>query len=723
MMKKFLGGLLTTLLHVHVHVHVVVVVNAGLDDPVLAGYDLVAYHSLQPQQDGVPGSAAFQTRYNGYLYYFVDQHNLDTFVADPEAYLPAYGGFCAWGVAWEYETDGWPWAADHMGPPCGPADGWALLTTTDSSSNTPPRLYCSIWRSYQDDFNQRQAEGIQLANQRWIEWYGSLEAGPKNNGCYAWNWQSCFAESIINDNNNNPILEEEQTTTILTLPTTASPTPAQTTTTTQTTIISILEPGQTTTNSVVAWSDPMTVLGGAVTFQWTLADVDSIRPLLIVDLMMTMMDVMLDDDESESPLIGNNNHYYLAFGVAEQVMQGALVVCSPIIISSSSEEDDAVAESAAVTTSTTTSTCSSTCKTFLGAGMGITEPTNDAVQPICLESHRNETHYHVRFSANLFACWSNPTWPARILFSRGLVSGNGDPMPHYNNPLHRQAVAGVELLSVIIKDNDGFPSNITTSNADLAPEPLALEPLPGSTTIVEVDGTTDSFEILQGRVTVEYGLYYYYSQPQDLEVIHVHLNNVRFNPQEEEDDEHIYVGFGFATDTMSGLIITCAPSAEFEATTDGSIVLQELTATCHQWRGFGTNLYPRALETDAGGWFLASLEGNGTHVNYTLAGRSSDVLEETVAGRITPDTNLRAIFALGRAAPDTATPLMHTSTDRTPMVLDKLAAVTQGFTVNSLLQTAPEGLSVSTSGAPSMPKVAAFTVLVGATLTYMMAAA
>ena len=25
------------------------------------------------------------------------------------------GGFCAWGMAWEYPEDGWPWAANHMG--------------------------------------------------------------------------------------------------------------------------------------------------------------------------------------------------------------------------------------------------------------------------------------------------------------------------------------------------------------------------------------------------------------------------------------------------------------------------------------------------------------------------------------------------------------------------------------------------------------------------------
>jgi len=142
------------------------------DDPVMAGYDLVEYHKLaDPQQDGVRGSSEFSYRHsNGYMYYFSNQANRLAFIESPEKYLPKYGGFCAWGVAWEYPAKGWPWAADHMGPPCGPRDGWAII---DGS------LYCSIWRSYQDDFNARSKEGIRLADARWKKFYGSLSGGPQ----------------------------------------------------------------------------------------------------------------------------------------------------------------------------------------------------------------------------------------------------------------------------------------------------------------------------------------------------------------------------------------------------------------------------------------------------------------------------------------------------------------------------------------------------------------
>lgn len=36
--------------------------NGGRDDPVMAGYDVVAYHFLDAQSDGVPGKPAFQYR-------------------------------------------------------------------------------------------------------------------------------------------------------------------------------------------------------------------------------------------------------------------------------------------------------------------------------------------------------------------------------------------------------------------------------------------------------------------------------------------------------------------------------------------------------------------------------------------------------------------------------------------------------------------------------------
>ncbi len=65
-------------------------------DLALQGYDTVAYFTA-----GAPvrGSAEFSTEYKGAEWRFANQENLDRFLADPEAYAPQYGGYCAWAVA------------------------------------------------------------------------------------------------------------------------------------------------------------------------------------------------------------------------------------------------------------------------------------------------------------------------------------------------------------------------------------------------------------------------------------------------------------------------------------------------------------------------------------------------------------------------------------------------------------------------------------------------
>ncbi len=47
----------------------------------------------------VDGEAAFTHVHDGVAYYFASKESMDVFAANPEAYLPQYGGFCAFGVA------------------------------------------------------------------------------------------------------------------------------------------------------------------------------------------------------------------------------------------------------------------------------------------------------------------------------------------------------------------------------------------------------------------------------------------------------------------------------------------------------------------------------------------------------------------------------------------------------------------------------------------------
>lgn len=60
------------------------------------GYDLVSYHT-----DGKPvrGDGNNLVVVDGVTYLFANEANKKAFEKDPEKYLPAYGGFCAFGVS------------------------------------------------------------------------------------------------------------------------------------------------------------------------------------------------------------------------------------------------------------------------------------------------------------------------------------------------------------------------------------------------------------------------------------------------------------------------------------------------------------------------------------------------------------------------------------------------------------------------------------------------
>lgn len=62
----------------------------------VSGYDAVAYFA-----EGAPleGSADHELEWNGATWRFASAANLAAFQADPAAYAPQYGGYCAWAVA------------------------------------------------------------------------------------------------------------------------------------------------------------------------------------------------------------------------------------------------------------------------------------------------------------------------------------------------------------------------------------------------------------------------------------------------------------------------------------------------------------------------------------------------------------------------------------------------------------------------------------------------
>ena len=64
--------------------------------PGLSGYDPVAYFT-----DGKPvrGSGFHVTVFKGATYAFASEKHKEAFEANPEKHVPAYGGYCAYGVA------------------------------------------------------------------------------------------------------------------------------------------------------------------------------------------------------------------------------------------------------------------------------------------------------------------------------------------------------------------------------------------------------------------------------------------------------------------------------------------------------------------------------------------------------------------------------------------------------------------------------------------------
>lgn len=69
------------------------------------GYDPVAYFTA-----GAPtkGSKEFSFEYKGAEWLFASAENLAKFKADPAAFAPQYGGYCAWAVSQNYTARGNP---------------------------------------------------------------------------------------------------------------------------------------------------------------------------------------------------------------------------------------------------------------------------------------------------------------------------------------------------------------------------------------------------------------------------------------------------------------------------------------------------------------------------------------------------------------------------------------------------------------------------------------
>ena len=71
-------------------------ISTNKDKIALGGYDVVAYFD---QYAAVRGSKTHAVKLDEVTYFFQSAEHADTFRKKPEAYLPAYGGYCAFAMA------------------------------------------------------------------------------------------------------------------------------------------------------------------------------------------------------------------------------------------------------------------------------------------------------------------------------------------------------------------------------------------------------------------------------------------------------------------------------------------------------------------------------------------------------------------------------------------------------------------------------------------------
>ena len=112
------------------------------NDLAIKGYDPVAYFA---NEGPVKGNSDFTATYKNAIYNFASSENRDEFRANPEAYAPQYGGYCAFGVAMgkKFETDPLAWKVE---------DG---------------KLYLNLDKSVQKRWLENTQEFIQDANSNW----------------------------------------------------------------------------------------------------------------------------------------------------------------------------------------------------------------------------------------------------------------------------------------------------------------------------------------------------------------------------------------------------------------------------------------------------------------------------------------------------------------------------------------------------------------------------
>jgi YHS domain-containing protein len=119
----------------------------------IEGFDPVAYHLVDT---AVQGQSEYATQWNGATWWFSSEENRQLFITAPEKYAPAYGGWCAYGVAEGYaaETD--------------PVNGWTIHDG---------RLYLNWDAKVSADWRADKARHLKKSEPKWSTVQKQLQEG------------------------------------------------------------------------------------------------------------------------------------------------------------------------------------------------------------------------------------------------------------------------------------------------------------------------------------------------------------------------------------------------------------------------------------------------------------------------------------------------------------------------------------------------------------------
>ncbi|CAM9697040.1 unnamed protein product [Scytosiphon promiscuus] len=146
--------------------------TGNTEKPVAMGADFVAYRSLSPGAPAVRGSEDFSATLGRYVFYFSTPENKMEFESDPVRYLPAWGGFCSYGISHEIV-----WNQDNLGPSSNP-DYWLIVDD---------QLYLFRSATPFAKFQTSMDLNIAHGNFMWTEWFdGSADptTTPFNTACF-----------------------------------------------------------------------------------------------------------------------------------------------------------------------------------------------------------------------------------------------------------------------------------------------------------------------------------------------------------------------------------------------------------------------------------------------------------------------------------------------------------------------------------------------------------